>query len=151
MTIIQTLGAFFATISLAIILGVPKKFTALAGLDGAIGWLVYLALGSGEEHIVFRSFAAALIVALVSHSFARILKAPVTVFLISGILPLVPGTGMYRIAYYFIEGDGKLFSYYLSQTILVAGVIAIAIFIMDTIFRIFRQKLPMKRKKEEDV
>lgn len=149
MILIQTIGAFFATVALAIILGVPKKFTLLAGLDGAIGWLVYLLLGSEQEHIVLHTFIAALVVALVSHSFARVLKAPVTVFLISGILPLVPGTGMYRIAYYLIEGNSSLSGFYLSQTILVAGVIAIAIFIMDTIFKILQQKVPIKKKKED--
>lgn len=146
---IQTLGAFFATIALAIILGVPKKFTALVGLVGAIGWLVYLILGQGEEHIVYRTFIAALVVALASHSFARLFKSPVTVFLISGILPLVPGTGMYRTVYYFIIEDGSKVSYYFSQTLQLAGVIAIAIFIMDSIFRIIQQKVPMKKKRKE--
>lgn len=146
--IIQTIGALFATIALAIILGVPKKFTLLVGLVGAIGWWVYLAMGEGEEHIAFRTFIAALIVALVSHSFARILKAPVTVFLISGILPLVPGTGMYRTVYHFIAGNGAMVSYYFSQTLQLAGVIALAIFIMDSIFRILQQKVPIKKKKK---
>jgi uncharacterized membrane protein YjjB (DUF3815 family) len=146
---IQTIGAFFATIALAIILGVPKKFTALVGSVGAIGWWVYLILGQGEEHIVFRTFIAALVVALVSHSFARLFKSPVTVFLISGILPLVPGTGMYRTVYHFIIGDGSKVSYYFSQTLQLAGVIAIAIFIMDSIFRIIQQKVPMKKKRKE--
>lgn len=143
---IQIFGALFATIALAIILGVPKKFTILVGLVGAIGWWVYLVLGHGEERIVFRTFIAALIVAFVSHSFARILKAPVTVFLISGILPLVPGTGMYRTVYHFITGNSSMVSYYFSQTLQLAGVIAIAIFIMDTIFRIIQPKFPLKRK-----
>lgn len=144
---IQTFGALFATIALAIILGVPKKFTILVGLVGAIGWWVYLVLGYGEERIVFRTFIAALIVACVSHSFARILKAPVTVFLISGILPLVPGTGMYRTVYHFITGNSSMVSYYFSQTLQLAGVIAIAIVIMDTIFRIIQPKFPLKRKR----
>lgn len=78
-------------------------------------------------------------ITLISHTFARIFKAPVTVFLIAGILPTVPGAGMYRIVYYIIQGDRAMSSYYLTNTLELAGVIAIAIFIMDTLFRLFQK------------
>ena len=41
-------------------------------------------------------------------SFAVVLKMPVTVFLLSGIFPLVPGAGIYYTAYYFIQGNNAL-------------------------------------------
>ena len=90
--------------------------------------------------VVLASFLSALAIAFVSHVFARVFKAPVTVFLIAGILPTVPGAGMYRIVYYIIENDREMCSYYLIQTLEIAGMIALAIFIMDTIFR-FRKPL----------
>ena len=40
--------------------------------------------------------------------FAILQKTPVTVFLLSGIFPLVPGAGIYYTAYYFIQGDNAL-------------------------------------------
>jgi uncharacterized membrane protein YjjB (DUF3815 family) len=110
-----------------------------SGLVGAVGWLVYLLLGNLGSNTVVSMFFAALIVALISHSFARILKTPVTVFLISGILPLVPGVGMYRIVYNLITNNNSLAGFYFSETIQIAGMIALAIFIMDTIFRISRK------------
>ena len=85
--------------------------------------------------VVLASFLSALAIAFVSHVFARVFKAPVTVFLIAGILPTVPGAGMYRIVYYIIENDREMCGYYLLQTLEIAGMIALAIFIMDTIFR----------------
>ena len=39
---------------------------------------------------------------------AILLKTPVTVFLLSGIFPLVPGAGIYYTAYYFIQGENAL-------------------------------------------
>ena len=41
-------------------------------------------------------------------SFAILLKTPVTVFLLTGIFPLVPGAGIYYTAYYFIQGENAL-------------------------------------------
>ena len=45
---------------------------------------------------------------LVSRLFAILLKTPVTVFLLTGIFPLVPGAGIYYTAYYFIQGENAL-------------------------------------------
>ena len=62
------------------------------------------------------SFFSALAIAFMAHLFARIFKAPVTVFLIAGILPTVPGAGMYRIAYSIVANDRAGCAYYLLQT-----------------------------------
>ena len=45
---------------------------------------------------------------LVSRLFAILLKTPVTVFLLPGIFPLVPGAGIYYTAYYFIQSNNAL-------------------------------------------
>lgn len=143
---LQIIGAYLATIALAVYLGVPKRFRLSVGLVGAIGWFVYLILGQGEEHLVLRTFASAMAISLVSHIFARVRKAPVTIFLISGILPLVPGTGMYRTVYQMIIGNRTLAGIYFSQTLQIAGVIALAIFIMDSVFRILQNEMDKKAR-----
>ncbi len=137
--LIQVIGSFIAVVSMAITIGVPKKFLGRAGLVGAVGWLVYLLLMEAGCSAVASMFLAALVVALISHSFARLMKTPVTLFLIAGILPLVPGVGMYRIVYNLIKNDNSLAGFYFSETMQLAGMIALAIFIMDTIFRIFQK------------
>lgn len=136
----QSLGAFIAVLTLSIVIGVPRKFIFYSGLIGFVGWFIYLFINELEFSTVFSYFVAALVVALLSHSFARIFKAPVTVFLIAGILPLVPGTILYRAVYSMIRNDSTLANYYLTQTLQIAGVIALAIFVMDSIFRIFQKK-----------
>ncbi len=138
--IFQILGAFFAVVSLAVVMSVPKKFLFFTGIVGAIGWSIYLICVKMNTTILFASFCAAIVISLLSHTFARIFKTPVTVFLISGITPLVPGTGMYRTVYSMITNDYKMASEYLIYTLQIAGVIAIAILIMDTIFRAFQKR-----------
>lgn len=137
--LVQVFAAFIAVIAIAITFGVPKKFLFHSGLVGSCGWLVYLVLINVGVSIVSSMFFATLVVALISHSFARIKKTPVTLFLIAGILPLVPGVGMYRMVYNLIINENGLAMYYFSETMQIAGMIAVAIFIMDTIFRIFQK------------
>lgn len=78
----------------------------------------------------------AVAVSVFSHVEARRLKAPVTVFLIGGILPMVPGAGMYRTAYSIIAEDAERAYMHLQETLLIAGAIAVAIFMTDSIARI---------------
>ena len=61
----------------------------------------------------------------------------VTVFLIAGILTIVPGADLYRSVYHFCMGDQSLTEVYLERTIQIAGMIALAIFIVDSLFSAF--------------
>ncbi len=138
--LVQVIGAFVAVIAASITFGVSKKFLMYSGLAGAVSWLVYLVFMKMGVNELLSVFAATLVSALLSHIFARALKAPVTVFQIPAILPTVPGVGMYRTVYYMIIGDKEMTGYYFSKTLQIAGMIAIGIFIMDTVFRTFLRK-----------
>ena len=136
-------GSFIAITGFAVLLETPKKYLLHAGVTGAIGGGIYLYCTQREMDVVLASFLSALAIAFVSHVFARVFKAPVTVFLIAGILPTVPGAGMYRIVYYIIANDREMCSYYLIQTLEIAGMIALAIFIVDAVFRF---RVPARKK-----
>ncbi|MBE5988698.1 uncharacterized membrane protein YjjB (DUF3815 family) [Lacrimispora xylanisolvens] len=138
--VIQTVGAFLAVISFALILELPKKYLILSGTIGAVGWLVYLLVQAAAGSVIAAAFLSTLLVALFSHISARVCKAPVTVFLVAGILPSVPGASIYRSVSYVISNDPVLSSHYLVETLQVSGAIAMAIFIMDSLFRLGKKK-----------
>lgn len=60
-------------------------------------------------------------------SFCSAPNSGVTVFLLTGIFPLVPGAGIYYTSYYFIMGDMSRFSQYGISTVKVAGSIVLGI------------------------
>lgn len=132
-------GCFFAIACFAVLLECPSRYLPLAGIIGAAGGGVYLASIELGVHVIMAVFLSALVIAFMSHTFARIFRAPVTIFLIPGILPTVPGAGMYRIVYYMISGESEKCSYYLVQTLEIAGVIALAIFIVGSFFNLIRK------------
>ncbi|WP_349672247.1 threonine/serine exporter family protein [Lacrimispora sp.] len=138
--VIQTVGAFLAVISFSLILELPKKYLILSGTIGAVGWLVYLLVQAAAGSVIAAAFLSTLLVALFSHISARVCKAPVTVFLVAGILPSVPGASIYRSVSYVISNDPVLSSHYLVETLQVSGAIAMAIFIMDSLFRLGKKK-----------
>lgn len=99
--ILQTIVAFFATISFCILFSVPMKQYLFCGFTGAIAWLCYLLL-SLHISAVAATFVAAVILTAFSRIFAIRRRVPVTVFLTAGIFPLVPGAGIYYTTYYMI-------------------------------------------------
>ena len=105
---LQFLLAGAGTLSFAILFACPRRTLPYCGLVGAVGWLVY----EIAELFGMEAFAASLLAVIPLTLLARILamtlRAPVTVFLLTGIFPLVPGAGIYYSAYYFIQGDNAL-------------------------------------------
>ena len=105
----QFVVAVVATISFGITFHVPKRHYLAGGLTGAVGWMVYI---FGVELLGMSPAIATLVATLPLTGCARFFsithKAPVTIFLLPGIFPLVPGAGIYYTAYYFIQGDNAL-------------------------------------------
>ncbi len=139
MMILRLIGAFIAIATSAILFEIPKRYLKYAGIVGTVGWFVYLISQETGANEFLATFLSATTIAIVSHVFARIFKVPVTVFLVAGILPTVPGTGMYRIAYSVLERNMNMTEYYLWTTLKLAGAIALAIFIVDAFFRMFQR------------
>ena len=82
------------TLSFAILFACPRRLLPYCALVGGVGWLVYE--------------LAVIPLTLLTRVLAILLKAPVTVFLLTGIFPLVPGAGIYYTAYYFIQSNNAL-------------------------------------------
>ena len=99
--IANMLCSFWGTVAFSILFNVHKRFYFCCGLTGMAGWLCYCALAPlGSAPMA--CFAGTIVVVLLSRIFAVWKKCPITVFLVSGIFPLVPGAGVYYTAYYFV-------------------------------------------------
>lgn len=101
---IEIIIAFFATIAFSILYNVPRQQWFCCGLTGSIGWLFYKIFAKSYG-VIIATFIAVLILTLLSRIFSVIRKTPVTIFLVTGIFPLVPGVGIYYTSYYFIVGE----------------------------------------------
>ena len=92
--VIQLVAAFVGTVGFSALFGAPRRYYLYCGLAGMAGWAVYLLVAMSHS-VVGAAFFAALAVAAISHIMAKICRCPVTVFLICGIIPLVPGGGIF--------------------------------------------------------
>jgi uncharacterized membrane protein YjjB (DUF3815 family) len=104
MILTQVAAAIVGTIAFGAMFGVPKEYYPCCGAIGGAGWAVYVLLWEilqfWSEAVVV--FLATVLVILLSRFFAVRKRCPVTIFLISGIMPLVPGAGIYWTSYYLV-------------------------------------------------
>ena len=125
--IIQFIVSLFATLSFAELFAAPKKELFFCGLTGAIGWVVYVIGLNSDMGTVLANLTATFALTVFSRILSAIRRNPVTIYLIAGIFPLVPGAGIYYTSYYFIMNDMPQFSNYGMETIKVAGAIVLGI------------------------
>ena len=100
----QTIAAFIGTAAFAILFGVPRKYYFSSGIVGMLGWILYITLtrylGATPTEA---TFCATVLVTFISRAMSVTLRCPVTVFLICGIFPLVPGGGIFWTSYYIVS------------------------------------------------
>lgn len=130
---IRILWEFFAaatgTMAFALLFHVPKKYYPFCGLIGGCGWVCYEILLNVCSAPVATFFANTVVV-LLSRFFAVRKQCPVTLFLISGIFPLVPGAGIYWTAYYMVTNELDLAGQRGFQTLKIAVAIVLSILLV---------------------
>ncbi|TCO79035.1 threonine/serine exporter family protein [Marinisporobacter balticus] len=137
--LLQFVFAFLSTIGFAVLFNIPKKAILKASFAGGIGWIAYAFSNNYFHSPIVDSFIGACIVAIISEIFARKFKETVTVFVIPGIIPLVPGAGMYYTMMAVVERDFNKFALVGSETMFTAGGIAVALLIVSSMTRMIVQ------------
>ena len=130
---LEMVVAFVAVFFIAVTLEAPKRTLRYGALAGGLGWGVYL-VGLLFMDIVAATFMASLFIAWIAHLLARFLKTPVTIYFIPAFITLVPGAGVYQSVYSFINKDYAVAQQHLVLTLQISGAIALAIFIVDSLF-----------------
>lgn len=131
--ILEVIAAFISTFAFGIVFNIKDKNLFFAALCGALGWFVYkfsLMFGISDTTALF---LASLALSTYSEVFARILKTPVTTFVIAALIPLVPGGGMYYTMVEAITGDIMKSLEIGIKTIASAGALALGVILVSTI------------------
>ncbi len=148
--VIQLLAAFMGAGSFAILFQLKRKYLFVAALGGALEWGVYLLMMRALHAVFPASFLASAFTALYAELLARWQRAPVTIFFISGIIPLVPGSSLYYTMSAIVRGDSEAASHYSSLTIQYAFAIAAGISVITAVFEMWRTLQERQRKKRRE-
>ncbi len=93
--LIKGLGGIVSTLGFCILFKLNPKHIPVATLDGAIACAVYFMGTVRFESLFLINMLAAFAAASFAEIFARVFKAPATVYLLPGCIALVPGGTLY--------------------------------------------------------
>ena len=145
MAITQLLLAFLGSVGFALRFHLRKTLIIPASIGGIMSWGIYLLSHQVWQQGIFIScLVASLCVALYSEVLARKLKAPAMLFLIPGIVPLIPGSNLYYSMSNAVAGQWDVAKDYSIRMIEFALGIAIGI---SLILAIFVMKENVKKRK----
>jgi uncharacterized membrane protein YjjP (DUF1212 family) len=123
----QALALVAASLGIAVIFSVPRRYLGAALASGAIG---YIATALGTRYLPghVSAFAAALAVCVYSNGLARVTDRPAQLFQLPGMMLLVPGSFGFLSLEDFLRGDflngaAKGFSMVLITGALVTGIL----------------------------
>lgn len=134
MVIIKTLiFAFLSTVGFSVLFTTPKDSIVKAGIVGSIGWGLYYISSLVLNNSIISTLIASISIGIVGELFAKYYKKPATVFIIPGIIPLVPGAGMYYTMLELVEKNYYAAVDMGTETFFLAAAISIGLIISTTL------------------
>ena len=132
----QLIACAVGCIGFSIIFNIHGPGILLCALGGMIAWIVYRgALTLGYSDLIGYFWGAAVSSAY-AEIMARIRKYPAISYLVVAIFPLIPGASVYYTMNYAVRGDMESFASQGMHTIAIAGIMAVGIILVSTVFRI---------------
>ena len=148
--IIKIIAGTISTFGFAVIFRLKPSQWAFATIDGLVACVAYFFFQEIIGDVFWTNALAAFLVAVFAEIFARVCKAPTTVFVFPGCIALVPGGSLYySMSNLLSENYSEAFEF-----LLIAAEVGIAIgagVIMASVLRLATFKLIGKIKKDKGV
>lgn len=133
------LPIFIACIGFGLLFNIHGFGMTLCALGGVLSWTIYLLAMELGGNDIAAYFWASLAAAAYAEIMARVRKYPAISYLVVSIFPLIPGAGVYYTMNHAIQGRMDAFASQGMHTAAIAGVIAVGILVVSTIFRMQAQ------------
>ncbi|MGL4873801.1 MAG: threonine/serine exporter family protein [Clostridium sp.] len=149
--IIEIASCALGALGYALMYNVKKDKIIAATIGGVFTITTYVIINGIFNEILFSTAIASAVITVYSEILARKLKAPATVFLLPGIIPLVPGGGLFYTMTGILTGDRQEFNAYGISTLETAAGIAIGVIIASLIFHHLNKILYKKMRRIESI
>ena len=134
--LLHSVGAFGGTLGYAIMLNAPKRTVLPASLIALLGYVIYAVLYQltpvGE---ISSYFIATVIISVICELEARVMRMPSTIFLLTALVPLVPGYTFYCVMQAMVENNGPAVASYGLKAVQIVAVIAVGAAVTSVLFR----------------
>ena len=107
--LLQIFTGAVGSLCFALLFNIRGKRLFFTAVGGFLSWTVFLMLNVFIKNDPLNYFFVALILSAYAEIMARILKTPTTTFIITTLIPLIPGSSLYYTMAYAFQGSGEKF------------------------------------------
>lgn len=134
--LLHCIGAFGGTLGYAFLLNAPLNTVLPASLTGLLGYAIYeIMIGLLGQGVIFSYFMATVVIAVICEIAARVMRMPSTIFLLTALVPLVPGYTFYCAMLAIVEHNGQAMASYGLEAVQIVAIIAVGAAVTSTLFR----------------
>lgn len=134
--VLHSVGSFGGTLSYAFLLNAPMNTVLPASLTGLLGYvLCEVMVNLLGRSAIFSYFAATVAVAVLCEIAARVMRMPSTIFLLTALVPLVPGYTFYCAMLALVENDGAAAAAFGLEAVQTVAAIAVGAAVTSVLFR----------------
>ena len=127
---IQIAVAFIGSRGFAVFLKMKGKQALMSGVGGGLTWALFLALQNYMGGLFLPNLLASVFVGIYAEIMARVNRAPATIFLTTGAVPLIPGGSLYYTMLGLVSNDELMFAENGSKAAIIALAIALGFVIV---------------------
>ena len=146
--LIQIVTGFLGSLGFAILYNIRGKKLIAASFGGFMSWSLFLFLGLFIDNEPARYLIVSMSISLYAEILARVLKTPTTTFIITALIPLIPGGSLYYTMSSAFGGDFDVFLGNAVSTLSLALALAIGVAIIAACTRLLiRFKIFIQHRK----
>lgn len=131
--IIQILTGFIGSIGFAVLFNIRGKKLVLAALGGFLSWALFIILYKFISNEPVCYFIVSALISVYAEILARILKTPTTTFIITSLIPLIPGGSLYYTMASAFGGSANEFIVKGIYTLQLAAALALGIIVISAV------------------
>lgn len=144
--LVQLAAATIGSFGFAALFNIRGKKLGFATFGGFFAWGVYLAVEHLNPNPYLCGFLSSGMLTLYAECMARLHKTPVTVFLVSAAIPLIPGAALYRTMNCLMRQDWTGLTKESTYTLLFAASMSAGITLTTLIFRAVWKQMYHQRR-----
>lgn len=144
--LLQTLMGALGSFGFALLFRVRGKLLIFAFLGGLLSWGSYCIAGMFVGHEALQYLIATTVLTLYAEIFARILRCPSIIMLVTGWIPLIPGGALYGSISALVQNNMPLFVDRILHTFLLMIAMSAGMLLAMTLFHFIT---PLRHPKQE--
>ena len=137
---IMIITGLLGSAGFALLYNIRGTRLVFAALGGLLSVVFYIGFGLFVDNEILNYFICSLAVSLYAEIMARVLKTPTTTFIITGLIPLIPGSSLYYTMTGAFSGDLNSFIEKGLYTLGLAGALAAGIIVTLGIAKVVFRK-----------